>query len=425
MIKEMTLKFTVVIFSSFFVTSAQASAFQLLEQNAVNLGNAYSGTAATIGESSSIFTNPAALFAIEGKQVAVSSVAASARSRVQTDLSRSNFGLNVTGQDTDPAGAAIIPGIYYAQRLGSDVVIGLGTTVPFGLKTEYSEDSLARYVATKSEVRTIDIMPTIAYAMSDMVSVGLSADILYVQATLDSHIDGGATGLPNTDATSRNSADAWAYSAHAGIHYHGEDGGNVGLVFRAPVHVRAEGDSISSLSGTTQSVASNVALPASITMSVIQPVGDSVELLGDASWTRWDRFNVLSLEFQNGMVTDTPQHFKNTWRLAGGANYLYNDALTFKMGAAYDKTPVNDAYRTARIPDADRVWLSVGAALNLWKNLNVNVGYAHLFFKTATVDDHGVHSGVTGNPLFPAMRYKSDYKTKADIIGLQLSWDYV
>lgn len=425
MVKEMTLRFSAIALSSFFVTTVHASAFQLLEQNAVNLGNAYSGTAATMGDASSIFTNPAALLGIQSKQIAVSSVAASARSKVETDVARSNFGLNVTGQDGDPGGAAIIPGIYYAQRVGTDFVIGLGTTVPFGLKTEYDANSLARYVATKSEVRTVDIMPTIAYALADTVSVGLSADLLYVKATLDSHIDGGASGLPQTDATSRNTADAWAYSAHAGIHYHGEEGSSVGLVFRAPVHVTAEGDSISSLSGITQGVKSEVDLPASVTMSVVQPVGESLELLGDASWTRWDRFSVLSLEFANGMVTDTPQHFKNTWRLAGGANYLYSDMLTFKMGAAYDKTPVNDAYRTARIPDEDRLWLSVGAAWHLWKNLNVNFGYAHLFFKTANVNDHGVHSSVTGAPLFPALQYKSNYKTKADIIGLQLSWDYV
>lgn len=425
MTQKMTLKFAVVILTSCFVTSVKAAAFQLLEQNAVNLGNAYSGTAATLGEASSIFTNPAALMSITGKQVAVSSVAASARTRVETDLARSNFGLNVSGQDSDPGGAAVIPGIYYAQRFGPDFVVGLGTTVPFGLKTEYDADSFARYVATKSEVRTIDIMPTIAYAMADTVSLGLSADLVYVQAVLDSHIDGGASGLSATDATSRNSADAWAYSAHAGIHYHGEEGGSVGIVFHAPIRVQAEGDSVSSLSGTTQAVKAAVNLPASVTMSFIKPVTESLSLLGDAAWTRWDRFSVLSLEFENGMITDTPQYFKNTWRLAVGANYLYNDALTFKMGTAYDKTPVNDAYRTARIPDEDRLWLSVGAAMHLWKNLNVNFGYAHLFFKTAAVDDHGVHSSVTGDPLFPALHYKGNYKTNADIIGLQLSWDYV
>ena len=39
--------------------------------------------------------------------------------------------------------------------------------------------------------------------------------------------------------------------------------------------------------------------------------------------------------------------------------------LKLRGGIAYDQSPVSDAYRTARIPDADRTWLTVGATYQL------------------------------------------------------------
>lgn len=50
-------------------TDALASGFQLVEQNASGLGNAYAGQAAGVGDASAVYFNPAALTRLKGKQV--------------------------------------------------------------------------------------------------------------------------------------------------------------------------------------------------------------------------------------------------------------------------------------------------------------------------------------------------------------------
>jgi long-chain fatty acid transport protein len=57
------------------------------------------------------------------------------------------------------------------------------------------------------------------------------------------------------------------------------------------------------------------------------------------------------------------------------------------MGLAYDQTPVPDAFRTARIPDQDRIWLSFGGQYKPGKDSAIDVAYTHLFIRDAGISD--------------------------------------
>ena len=74
----------------------------------------------------------------------------------------------------------------------------------------------------------------------------------------------------------------------------------------------------------------------------------------------------------NGAVLHGPAwNYKDTWRLSVGANYHYNDQWMFRGGIAWDQTPTNDTDRSVRLPDSDRVWLSVGAQYKMGQELEV------------------------------------------------------
>ena len=84
-----------------------------------------------------------------------------------------------------------------------------------------------------------------------------------------------------------------------------------------------------------------------------------------------------SVEFQEWhtravMLADI--YFKDVWRFSVGANYRYNDQWMFRGGIAYDQTPVRDEFRTPRLPDSDRTWLSFGAQYKWSPALKFDVG---------------------------------------------------
>ena len=80
-------------------TSAAASGFQLIEQNASGLGNAFAGQAAGVDNASAIYFNPAALTKLKGWNVVAS-------------LEPIKLGTTFTddGSTKPSAGAAHLPG---------------------------------------------------------------------------------------------------------------------------------------------------------------------------------------------------------------------------------------------------------------------------------------------------------------------------
>ena len=81
-----------------------------------------------------------------------------------------------------------------------------------------------------------------------------------------------------------------------------------------------------------------------------------------------------------GVITNK---WKDTYLGSIGADLRLTDWWTLRGGIAYETSPVsNPTYRTAIIPDADRLWFAVGSSFKLTKNLQGDVAFALL---------HGVH----------------------------------
>ena len=82
-----------------------------------------------------------------------------------------------------------------------------------------------------------------------------------------------------------------------------------------------------------------------------------------------------------------------------------------RAGVAFDQSPVPDAYRTARIPDNDRTWLSLGGQYKPGKESTLDFGYAHLFVKDSTIADMQA-SGMKGDLV-------GTYKNNVHILSIQ------
>jgi long-chain fatty acid transport protein len=93
--------------------------------------------------------------------------------------------------------------------------------------------------------------------------------------------------------------------------------------------------------------------------------------------------------------------------LSGGLEYDYSDKLTVRGGVAYEWSPVQEAsQRLITVPDADRVWLSVGATYKYSEATSFDFAYTHIF-----VEDGDIirPSGFTG-----------ESESSVDIIGVSM-----
>ena len=138
MAKGVSLKLIPALMLVAFSGAASASGFQLMEQNASGIGNAYAGSAAVADNASTIFFKPAGMTQLQAREFSVGISAVDPSFTIDNKGSRVGF-LAGTGDGGNAGGWAFIPNGYLSWAINKDLYVGIGFGAPFGLKTEYDD----------------------------------------------------------------------------------------------------------------------------------------------------------------------------------------------------------------------------------------------------------------------------------------------
>ncbi len=117
------------------------------------------------------------------------------------------------------------------------------------------------------------------------------------------------------------------------------------------------------------------------------------------------------------MLTYVPENWEDVWAFALGGSYQYNDSLILKAGYAFDQSPVSDEYRTARIPDSDRNWLTLGAKYTIDNDWTVDVAYGYMFAGSADINEksHNTDGSDSGGRLM------GEYDINAHVFSMSVT----
>jgi len=105
-------------------------------------------------------------------------------------------------------------------------------------------------------------------------------------------------------------------------------------------------------------------------------------MMGDIAWTRWSTLQSVPIVFQNaGIPANVLQlDYKDTLRYAVGFEWYATKNFTLRLGFAYDETPIRSAdFRTSRIPDNNKYFLSAGLHWSPFRFMDIDAGYGHAF----------------------------------------------
>lgn len=412
-------------------TAAQGAGFQLLEQNASGLGNAYAGSAAIGENASTIFFNPAGMTYLPGIHVSGGITAVRPSFKFSNNGSNGPGGMPGTGPNGGDAGSwGLLPNAYLSWQINPDWHVGVGIGAPFGLMTEYEDAAWAgRYHSTKFDIQSVNINPSIAYKVNDRLSVGAGLNWMHLDAEFSRAAPFAVAPLGyvgDLDATVEMKGHGWGWNV--GLIYELTPDTRIGLSYRSHVTIDADGDTtVSNQSVRHPAVApqvhtlsadasTSVKLPDTAVLSVVHDLNDRWQLLGDISWTGWS--SISSLDIANSGNPAIPGDsldlkFRDTWRVALGANYRLNEKWVLKGGVAWDQTPIrNSHYRPTALPDNDRYWVSLGAQYAVNKQTRIDVGYTHLFIDDTRIDN-------ATDPQKGTVRGR--YESQANILGIQVS----
>jgi long-chain fatty acid transport protein len=294
--------------------------------------------------------------------------------------------------------------------VSNDLKLGLSINAPFGFVTEYDSDFVGRYHALKTDLKIIDIAPSLAYRINKEWSVGVAFVARYVDATLTNAVDFGLIGFPNTipgtiDGSAKLTGNTWAYGYKAGVTYQPTDDLRMGLAYHGAMNMTLKGDIAFQYPGNLGAAGAagfqaegfangggqaELNLPADASFGFDYKVSSTFSLQGEACLTTWSRFKQLNVQLTNNVapqVTNvvTDEHWRDTWFYSLGGTWKVDSAWTLRAGLAFDQGAVTDGYRTPRIPDGDRTWVSAGASYAVSKSLSLDIGYTHIWVKDSAV----------------------------------------
>lgn len=410
-VKYFTLKLAAAATLSAALSSAAvAGGFMLTEQSVTGLGRAYAGAGIVGDDLSAVWYNPAGMSLLSGTAVQMGAVVADLDLEVTTN---ENATFGGASKENGRKHGVPVPNMYLVHQIKDDMWFGLGITVPFGMATEYDNDWAAADKGMNAEVKVFDINPNVAFKLTDTLSFGAGVSLQYVTAQFEQR-----EGTSAANVRVRLNADGWAWGGNLGFMWQPTDTVRIGLAYRSQVNHKADGYLKSEFNCDALNIHTNyksddghaeMSAPHVITLTGTWKATDALRLSGLVRWTNWSSFDKLPIsgdslahaqadayavkvgrpgtgnayyagvKAQGGDKHDAVYNWKDSWLFTVGADYDINDEFTVRGGVGYEISPVDDdKYRSATIPDTDRLWLSMGATWHASKNLQGDFGIAYL-----------------------------------------------
>lgn len=413
-------------------SGVMAGGFQLQEYNAAALGTAYAGGASLAEDVSYGYFNAASIAYTCSPQLVASAVGVLSDSKLNVFAATANLptAANSGTGNTRIKGNAVIPGFAISTPINPNLFVSLNIASPYGLKTEYGYESPVRYLATRSELMTVDLAPSIAYRFNNVLTIGVGPNFVWGKAWYYSRING-LSANPVNDGYSNNKGDRWGYGWHVGLMYDFDDCNRIGISYRSKVNLTLKGDNyLRTSAGGNEIIApitAKVTLPEVLRLGFTSVIDQNWTVVGDYEWVKWNRFQNLLITRNNAnntvTTTQTNTNFKNNWKVSLGGLYRLTDSpWLVRFGLAFDKTPVQDEFRTIRIPDSNRIWFAAGVKYDINCNMNVDLGAAYINFAKKNINEGGPI--VDGTKLTnPRVEGKTNLNTF--LLGVQFTWNFV
>lgn len=410
-------------------SAAHAAGFMLTEQSAGALGRAYAGVGVDGTDLSGVYYNPATMTLHPGTQIQAGFVA------VGLDLAFEGAGKYDGVSENGQYNTQAIPHGYISHQLTDSMWIGLAMTVPFGMGTEYKDDWRLANRGISAEVLTFDFNPNVAWKVSDKLSLGAGMSIQYAAADLKMQEN---LGIAKLDG--EVDADSIAWGFNVGLMWSPLENLRFGLSYRSKVNHNAEGDFtidnirdvqkgyeyIYGLAGTYGDARATLSAPAWAMATAAWDVNELLSLYATFRWTDWSSFDTLDIKSSGlnpvGGVKTVENHWQDTYLVSVGADLRFTNWWTFRAGIGYETSAVDDPkYRTAIIPDADRLWLALGSSFKATENMQIDVSAAWLH----GIGERNLWSSDGSNPIEGTPEKAGKFEDlDAYLFGVQLVYKF-
>jgi len=359
-----------------------AGGFKIQDQSTRGMGMA-DAYIAGVEDSSAIYYNPAAL----------------------TKLSRPEFMSNLyiahsttyyDGENVDFSSdnrTYLVPNIYAATPLEDydKLSLGIGFYSPFGLGSQWGDNfppNTNNQRILLGEIALVNVNPTVAYEISDRLSIGVGIDYLVSQ------VDQKYTRIygPTTEGDVKLDGFGHDWGYNLGLQWQVSEDIIFGLTYRSQIKVDYDGEMklenfpimTSSPSGMIfrdieTDLETQIDYPAILGTGISWQATDALRFELAAEWTKWSTRSkqVIETDGVPGVMPakSQPQNldWQDSWVYMLGAEYNVSEKWTIRTGYGYNETPIPDHTADPTQPTGDTHALAIGASYKATESLLLDI----------------------------------------------------
>lgn len=363
------------------VRDAGAGGIISYELGTSDVGRATAGWAARADDAATLFTNPAGMARLSGRELLIGG-----------QLTYGNFAFTPDGNTTvegndggNAVGAIPVGGMFYTQELGSGWSAGIGAFSYFGLGAEYDDGWVGRYTIKESSLLGFTVMPAISYRVNAHLSFGAGFNWMFGAMEQKTAVK---NYVEQTDGEFELSDDTQGFGANAGVLAE-FDGTRLGVTYLSQVKLDFEDTpEFTGLGPFTEEALRRAGIlgarldlgmtvPQTLMASAYHELSEDWAVMGNVGWQNWNEFGKVRVAVADTLLsTTTDLQYSDTWHVAVGAEWGgVAPGWLLTGGVAYDSSPMEDEDRTVSLPMAETWRFGVGAE---WaKSERVELGFAY------------------------------------------------
>ena len=364
-----------------------------------DVGPGLSGITARADDASSAFWSPAGLTRIKQPEFMGQSILVHTESKFKVDQSNISGG-NAKKDDT----LLLIPALFYVHPVDDKWSLGTSLTVPAGFGNDYGKKWSGRYLADKTELAFISLGGTVAYKVSDQLSVGGGPSFMYVSSYSRARVNNLVADDGRVKLNESGSGVGW----QLGMLFEPSKDVRLGVVYRSEINLKLSGkpkfknvspileDALKLAGVYEDKIHVKFRTPAQVQLGFYQAFADDWSYTVDAMWVDMSEFGVTHVRVDSDSVS-VKSEFEDIWLYSAGLRYQYQSDLAFSVGALYVESPAKDGKRIVALP-LDRVISFGGGVEWQWNDLEIHSNLSYADFGNGDVkEDGGLAGSVEGS----------------------------
>jgi long-chain fatty acid transport protein len=355
---------------------AVAGGLWLNEYGDFSGGRASAGAAAGTDEAATIIHNPASATRVKGDQLFASASALITRLKFDVKESSSEVGDGNGGQAGQPSPGATMA--YVFDNGWNKWSTGISLAGLAGAGLTYDDDWVGRYQATEVNLLVMAMGATLAYQVTDRLSIGVTPQIFYSTLTQKLRLRTSPyTG--REDFRVKLDGDDTGFGGMVGAVYDFNTGTRVGINWQSSFDIKFDGElKVNGNIGDGRQVSTDTQLTMAqnVRLALHHDVDDRLGLDFTLGWDNWDELDNIFVSVRGVGGAPIVTDWKDTYHYAAGFEYKLNDDWDITAGIAYDTNVVSASERVPELPIDEQIRYNAGARYHLSNTLIVG-GYVN------------------------------------------------